>query len=275
MSLLLSSLPKRNLGSTGLEVSCLGLGTVKIGRNEGVKYPSGFELPDDNRVRELLALAQSLGINFIDTAPAYGTSEERLGQLLGNRHDWVICSKTGEEFEMGKSHFDFSAKHTRFSVERSLRRLRTDYIDLVLVHSDGHDGHIIQQTDCFETLDRLKEQGLIRAFGISGKTVAGGLLALDYADAVMVTFNRSEQSERAVIQRAHELNKAVLIKKAFNSGHAVVNAADETDEDPTTASLRLVLTEPGVSSVIIGTINPQHLQSNAEIATSLLKQTGR
>jgi len=275
MSLLLSSLPKRNLGSTGLEVSCLGLGTVKIGRNEGVKYPSGFELPDDNRVRELLALAQSLGINFIDTAPAYGTSEERLGQLLGNRHDWVICSKTGEEFEKGKSHFDFSAKHTRFSVERSLRRLRTDYIDLVLVHSDGHDGHIIQQTDCFETLDRLKEQGLIRAFGISGKTVAGGLLALDYADAVMVTFNRSEQSERAVIQRAHELNKAVLIKKAFNSGHAVVNAADETDEDPTTASLRLVLTEPGVSSVIIGTINPQHLQSNAEIATSLLKQTGR
>lgn len=275
MSLLLSSLPKRNLGSTGLEVSCLGLGTVKIGRNEGVKYPSGFELPDDNRVRELLALAQSLGINFIDTAPAYGTSEERLGQLLGNRHDWVICSKTGEEFEKGKSHFDFSAKHTRFSVERSLRRLRTDYIDLVLVHSDGHDGHIIQQTDCFETLDRLKEQGLIRAFGISGKTVAGGLLALDYADAVMVTFNRSEQSEREVIQRAHELNKAVLIKKAFNSGHAVVNAADETDEDPTTASLRLVLTEPGVSSVIIGTINPQHLQSNAEIATSLLKQTGR
>jgi len=275
MSLLLSSLPKRNLGSTGLEVSCLGLGTVKIGRNEGVKYPSGFELPDDNRVRELLALAQSLGINFIDTAPAYGTSEERLGQLLGNRHDWVICSKTGEEFEKGKSHFDFSAKHTRFSVERSLRRLRTDYIDLVLVHSDGNDGHIIQQTDCFETLDRLKEQGLIRAFGISGKTVAGGLLALDYADAVMVTFNRSEQSERAVIQRAHELNKAVLIKKAFNSGHAVVNAADETDEDPTTASLRLVLTEPGVSSVIIGTINPQHLQSNAEIATSLLKQTGR
>lgn len=264
MSLLVTSIPKRALGSTGLQVSCLGLGTVKFGRNEGVKYPSGFELPDDARIRELLALATSLGINLIDTAPAYGISEERVGKLLTHRHDWVLCSKTGEEFENGQSRFDFSASHTRFSVERSLKRLRTDYLDLVLVHSDGNDESIIRQTDCFETLDRLKEQGLIRAFGLSGKTVAGGLLALTYCDAVMVTFNRSEQSEREVIQRAHALNKAVLIKKAFNSGHAVSEtAAEQHAEDPAKASLRLVLTEPGVSSVIVGTINPQHLQSNA------------
>lgn len=260
MSVITSSLPKRALGSTGLEVSCLGLGTVKFGRNQGVKYPSGFELPHDNQIRELLALSRSLGINLIDTAPAYGSSEERLGKLLMNRHEWVICSKTGEEFVNGQSHFDFSAKHTRFSIERSLRRLNTDYIDLVLMHSDGNDEHIIRQTDCFETLDRLKQEGLIRAFGLSGKTIAGGLLALEYSDAVMVTFNLTEQSEREVIQRAHELNKAVLIKKAFNSGHSA------SPED----SLRLVLTEPGVSSVIVGTINPQHLQSNV-IEASYIK----
>lgn len=264
MSVLEMSLPKRALGSTGLQVSCLGLGTVKFGRNQGVKYPNGFELPDDARIRELLALSRSLGINLIDTAPAYGISEQRLGQLLTQRHDWVLCSKTGEEFENGQSRFDFSARHTRFSVERSLKRLRTDYLDLVLVHSDGNDEHIIQQTDCFETLARLKEQGQIRAFGLSGKTVAGGLLALEYADAVMVTFNRTEQSERTVIQRAHTLGKAVLIKKAFNSGHAVtVNPETGSAEDAATASLRLALTEPGVSSVIVGTLNPGHLQSNA------------
>lgn len=269
MNIMLSSLPQRALGSTGLQVSCLGLGTVKIGRNEGVKYPNGFELPDDTRVRELLALARSLGINLIDTAPAYGVSEERLGKLLTQRHDWVLCSKTGEEFENGKSRFDFSAKHTRFSVERSLRRLRTDYLDLVLVHSDGNDEIVIRQSDCFETLQRLKDEGLIRAFGLSGKTVSGGLLALEYADAVMVTFNRNEQTEREVIQRAHSLNKAVLVKKAFNSGHAVIeNSNTPAQEDPATASLRLVLTEPGVSSVIVGTINPQHLQSNALAAAS-------
>ena len=70
---------KRPLGSTGIDVSVLGLGTVKIGRNQQVKYPTGFELPDDDTVIELFELAQSLGINFIDTAPAYGSSEQRLG----------------------------------------------------------------------------------------------------------------------------------------------------------------------------------------------------
>lgn len=257
MNLITSLLPKRPLGSTGLEVSCLGLGTVKFGRNQGVKYPHGFELPDDNQVRELLALSRALGINLVDTAPAYGTSEERLGKLLTDRHNWVICSKTGEEFVNGQSHFDFSAKHTRLSIERSLRRLDTDYIDLILVHSDGNDEQIIKQTDCFEMLDRLKAQGLIRAFGLSGKTVDGGLLALEYSDAVMVTFNLTEQSEREVIQRAHQLNKAVLIKKAFNSGHAA-SPAD---------SLKRVLSEPGVSSVIVGTLNPQHLESNVATAS--------
>ncbi len=71
----------RPLGSTGIKVSLLGLGTVKLGRNEGVKYPRPFDLPDDRSVVALLETAQSLGINLLDTAPAYGRSEERLGAL--------------------------------------------------------------------------------------------------------------------------------------------------------------------------------------------------
>lgn len=68
----------RPLGDTGLAVSPLGLGTVKFGRDQGVKYPSGFTIPDDREAADLLALARDLGINLIDTAPAYGRSEERL-----------------------------------------------------------------------------------------------------------------------------------------------------------------------------------------------------
>ena len=64
----------RNLGATGIKISVLGLGTVKLGRDQEVKYPRGFKIPDDQAVRDLLALAQELGINFIDTAPAYGNS---------------------------------------------------------------------------------------------------------------------------------------------------------------------------------------------------------
>ena len=125
----------RPLGSTGLMVSPLGLGTVKLGRDQGVKYPNGFTIPDDDDARRLLKMARELGINLIDTAPAYGRSEERLGPLLrGQRDQWVIVSKVGEEFDNGQSRHDFSAEHTRRSVERSLQRLETEVIDLVLVH---------------------------------------------------------------------------------------------------------------------------------------------
>ena len=266
------SVPLRALGNTGLQVSCLGLGTVKFGRNQGVKYPTAFDLPDDRQAADILAIARELGINLLDTAPAYGNSEERLGKLIRNRHDWILCSKTGEEFINGHSGFDFSARHTKISVERSLKRLCTDYLDIVLVHSDGNDLAIIQQTDCFEMLLRLKQQGLIRAVGFSGKTVAGGLASLQIADVVMVTFNFAQTAESVVIQQAHKLGKAVLIKKAFNSGHAVVAAPDgDASSDTGTTpqhgsaqdSLQFVLNEPGVSSVIVGTINPQHLRANA------------
>jgi aryl-alcohol dehydrogenase-like predicted oxidoreductase len=116
----------RTLGTTGIEVSALGLGTVKFGRNTGVKYPTTFDLPSDDSIRKLLAQARELGINMIDTAPAYGSSEERLGQLLTNRPDWILVTKVGEEFNGTNSTFDFSAQHTRFSIERSLKRLHTE-----------------------------------------------------------------------------------------------------------------------------------------------------
>ena len=124
----------RTLGNTGITVSALGLGTVKLGRDQGVKYPEGFQIPDDRAASALLDQALGLGINLIDTAPAYGISEERLGDLLQHQRDnWVICSKVGEEFTDGQSHYDFSPEHTVYSVERSLARLRTDFIDIVFV----------------------------------------------------------------------------------------------------------------------------------------------
>ena len=72
-------LATRPFGATGLSVSPLGLGTVKFGRDKGLKHPGSFTIPTDSEARDLIALAADLGINLIDTAPAYGTSEERLG----------------------------------------------------------------------------------------------------------------------------------------------------------------------------------------------------
>ncbi len=257
----------RPLGDTGLRVSPLGLGTVKLGRDQGVKYPSGFTIPDDSAARMLLDQARQLGINLIDTAPAYGISEERLGPLLrGQRQEWVIVSKVGEEFEVGQSRFDFGAEHTRFSVERSLKRLETDFIDLVLVHSDGNDLAILEGSEVYQTLAALKAEGKIRGFGFSGKTVQGGLKALETGDCAMVTYNLSEQSERPVLDYAAAHGKAILVKKALASGHACLAPG----VDPVRASFELLFAHPGVASAIVGTINPLHLSHNVATAAAVL-----
>jgi aryl-alcohol dehydrogenase-like predicted oxidoreductase len=272
----------RPLGNTGLEVSALGLGTVKFGRTQGVKYPQSFELPNDRSAAALLARARELGINLIDTAPAYGSSECRLGQLLaGQRRDWLICSKVGEEFEDGRSRFNFSAGHTRRSVQRSLRRLNTDVIDIILVHSDGDDLRIIDQFGTLHTLEQLKREGLVRAFGMSTKTVAGGIAAASICDVVMLSYNLDYREELPVLDACRRLNCGALVKKALASGHlaspADYGAAGDpaagdpaaghpATGDPLQASMNLIFAHPGTTAAIVGTISMEHLAANVEAA---------
>lgn len=252
----------RALGSTGIQVSVLGLGTVKIGRNQQVKYPQAFDLPDDAAVRDLFAAAHDLGINFIDTAPAYGLSEQRLGQLLPKHQDWVVMTKVGEIFEHGVSRFDFTSAFTRASVENSLKKLKRDVLDIVLVHSDGDDMRIIEQEGALEALDKLKQAGLIRAFGMSSKTVAGGKWIVEHCDVVMATCNLSYNDEADVLALAHKLKKGVVVKKGLQSGHADSASGGGGVEQ----SIAHVLSQPGVSSMIVGTINKKHLADNVAIA---------
>jgi aryl-alcohol dehydrogenase-like predicted oxidoreductase len=252
----------RPLSGTDLTVSAIGLGTVKFGRNTGVNYPKAFSLPSDDSIKCLLALASELNINLLDTAPAYGSSEERLGKLLFNRHRWVLCTKVGEEFDGSQSTFDYSASHTRISVERSLNRLRTDYLDLVLIHSSGNDLDIMTQTDCVETLRKLQQQGLIRYIGMSTKTESGGELAAELMDVVMLTWNKQQQ-DRQTLQRALALQKGVLVKKGLSSGR--IHGGLDLSE-----SLSFVLKQKGINALVAGTINTDHLQLNVDTALEVL-----
>jgi aryl-alcohol dehydrogenase-like predicted oxidoreductase len=256
----------RPLGHTGLQVSALGLGTVKLGRNRGVKYPGGFELPDDRSAADLLARARELGINLLDTAPAYGSSEQRLGRLLaGQRRDWLLCSKVGEEFSDGCSRFDFSPEHTRFSVQRSLQRLATDVLDIVLVHSDGSDLQIIEKLGTLEALRQLKAEGLVRAVGMSTKTVAGGLAAAAACDVVMLTSNPDHLEELPVLDACAAAGTGTLIKKVLGSGHLAADGG-APGKPGLQACMDLVFAHPGTGAAIVGTINPAHLQANVAAA---------
>lgn len=252
----------RPLGRSGLRVSPIGLGTTKLGRNQQVKYPEAFELPADRQVEELLETARRFGVNLIDTAPAYGTSEERLGTLLEDREAWVIVTKAGEDFEGGESHFDFSSAAVTASVERSLRRLRTDWLDVVLLHSDGDDLEILRNSGALETLGELKAAGLIRACGASTKTVEGGLLAVQLCDVVMVAANRDDRSQLPVVEAARRAGVGVLVKKPLASGH---------DADPGRALADLVRI-PGVTSAVVGTVDVGHWEENCRAVDGALAE---
>lgn len=260
-------LPQRILGSTELKVSAVGLGTTKLGRNTNVKYPHNFEIPDNKQVLNLLAMAQDLNINLIDTAPSYGIAENRLGQLLqGQRQKWIIIGKAGEDYENQQSSYNFTKEHILESIKCSLKRLRTDYIDMLLIHSDGDDENIINNYDVFGTLSLAKKQGLIRYYGMSTKTVAGGLLTLKHSDAAMIMYNPINIEELPVITAAHEMRKGILIKKSLASGHIdKIN-----NENPVQAAMDFIFKEPGVGSVIFGTINQQHLKTNTQCVSNVL-----
>ncbi|MDA0788373.1 MAG: aldo/keto reductase [Proteobacteria bacterium] len=243
---------RRRVGE--MSVSPLGLGTVKFGRNTDVKYPSAFDLPETDELASLLALASDLGINLLDTAPAYGSSETRLGELIrGSRSDWILSTKVGEIYD-GTSRWDFSAQATITSIETSLRRLKTDYLDIVLIHCPDEDVRALRDTEVVETLVHLRQAGSIRAIGASTKTVEAGLYALEILDVVMVSLQPDDQL--AVISRAEALHKPVLVKKALGSGYS----------SDVTGDLQRALSIPAVSSVIVGTISEDHLKSNVRAA---------
>lgn len=247
---------------TDIEVSIIGLGTVKLGRNTGVKYPSKFIIPNNKEAIHILNTAGKCGINLIDTAPAYGNSEERLGKLLQKTdHSWVISTKVGEEYDAstGQSTYNFTPEHIQTSIENSLHRLQRDQLDIVLIHSNGNDDEIIENYGALDTLNHLKRKGLIRATGMSTKTVNGGILAVQHADIVMITHNLTYQKEVSVIEYAEKHSKNIFIKKALDSGHNTQHSADEKIKQ----TFDCIYKHQSISSIILGSINPIHIQKNS------------
>ena len=244
---------RRALGDTGIEVSPLGLGTVKFGRNTAVDYPRTHELPSDGRIADLLSRARSCGINLLDTAPAYGTSEARIGEAIqGHRDEWAICTKAGEKFDGTRSHHDFTEDQISRSVEQSLVRLRTDTLDILLLHSDGRPVAEIESLGAFRALSKLRREGIVRAVGFSAKSPTDAAAAMPRSDILMCTINATYRDEVDIARKAANHGLGVLVKKPLARGF-------EGGAETVAETARLA----GVTSVVVGTIDPDHLMENA------------
>lgn len=146
----------RRLGKSNLEVSRLCLGTMMFGEQ------SPFEAAAD-----IVASARDHGVNFIDTADVYngGKSEEVVGKLIAqDRDDWVLASKIGNAVDKGRNHARYSRKWLVQGVEQSLKRLNTDYMDILYLHRDFHEENL---EEAALALGDLIRAGKLRYFGVS------------------------------------------------------------------------------------------------------------
>ena len=242
----------RRLGRAGPAVSPIGFGAFKIGRNVGIKYPQGYELPDEQQVSALLHGVLDLGINYIDTAPAYGSSEQWIGRVLASRRDeFVLSSKVGETFEDGQSTYDFSADAVDASLQRSLERLGTDRLDAVFIHSNGEREEDFARSGAVASLRRARERGVVNAIGLSAKTIQGARSALDWADVLMVEYPLNDRSFEPILVSAVDRGVGIVCKKGLASGHL----------SPIEA-IRFVLRQPAIASLVVGSLNLAHLEQN-------------
>lgn len=189
----------RKLGNTGITVSEIGFGGWAIGGPaEASGTPLGWGPTSDEESLSAIRRARELGVTFFDTADSYGfgRSESLLGIVLSRqRQDVVIATKVGvARDEEGRLRKDFSRTHISHAVDGSLKRLRTDYIDLYQLHNPTTAD--LRRDDIHEAMDRLQERGKIRYWGISVNTPEEGLEVVSngWGYALQVLYNVLNQA---------------------------------------------------------------------------------
>ena len=210
---------RRTLGRTGLSVSEIGFGAWAIGGNA---FGNSYGTTDDDESIRAVRRAVGLGCNFFDTADVYGHghSEELLGTALhGVRDQVIIATKVGGNFYDGDVRMDFSPGYLRFAVERSLARLRTDYIDLLQLHNPPMN--LIAATGTYEPLDDLKREGLIRWYGVSVHPPEEGIAAVQSTmpDTVQIVYNLARrEAEDTFLPTARAANVGVIAREPLANG---------------------------------------------------------
>ncbi|WP_322419701.1 aldo/keto reductase [Jeotgalibacillus haloalkalitolerans] len=204
---------QRSLGNTGIQVSEIGFGAWQLGNEKD------WGSMTDAAAIHLVSEALDTGCNFFDTAPNYGSgkSEELLGKAFkGKREQVVISSKCGHHQNGEQS---FEPEKLIESVEGSLQRLQTDYLDSLLLHNPPFES-LNGNSPQFEVLEKLKEQGKIRAYGASVDTgrEMNELLNNTDSQVIEVMFNIFHQEPAAAIKAAERKGTGVIAKVPLDSG---------------------------------------------------------
>ena len=214
----------RELGRTGIKVSVIGFGAWAIGgATEASGTPLGWGRTSDNESLAAIRRARDLGVNFFDSADSYGfgRSESLLGIVLSRtRQEVVLATKVGVvRGPSGELRKDFSRQHIFHAVDGSLKRLRTDYIDLYQIHNPTIEE--LRREEIQEAMEMLQDAGKIRFWGISVSTPEEGLEIVQrgWAHALQVLYNVLNQSPaRELFPAAKEKGYGIIARVPLASG---------------------------------------------------------
>ncbi len=286
------------LGRTGLRVSSLGLGTVELGIDYGIDAPGHFGQPAVADAIRLVHAALDAGINYVDTARAYGESEKVLGSALDGRRDQVVLAT--KAFTRGPDGSDLAGealrRHMRAELDTSLQLLHTDYLDLWQLHN--LDANVLDQIDVVaEVFGEAQQTGKVRWTGASGYGTEYPRLALetDVFDVLQVPYSVLDQRlNDEVIPMAGQQGVGIVARSILLKGVLTPKAdylpdhleplrshsrrfrdlveASGLDLTPVLVAIAFGLAHPQISTVLVGVRTEQELAENLKAAECSLTE---
>jgi len=278
-----AALERRKFGKTDLDVAVLGFGGAEI----------GYEKTDAATVAKLLNSALDAGLNVVDTAECYIDSEVQIAAAIGTRRkEYYLFTKCGHVVDGGGRQSDWSKAGILRSVERSLKRLETDVVDLLQLHSCSLEE--LKKGECIEALEQAKKEGKTRYIGYSGDSQAARFaVESGRFDALQISVNICDQEcVDLVLPLAKEKGMGVVAKRPIanavwrhdadpgRGSHDVYwkrlqelaydfasgDARKREDADgPAGIAMRFTAMQPGVHTLIVGTTKPERWKQNADL----------